>query len=175
MTRKNTRLKTAAAALVCQNDAEMNAFIEQIGIHQRKRADVDTRMNEQLAAVRSSFELEAAPINAVIDELTEAVRIYAEANRPRLINGRLKTLKLAAGEISWRNRPTSVRITNPLAVIAALKSLNLTRFIRTKEEPDKNAMLAEPGAVENVKGVTFLTGEDFVIEPFNTDLGEVRA
>jgi phage host-nuclease inhibitor protein Gam len=59
-------------------------------------------------------------------------------------------------------------------LIARLKSLGLARFVRTREEPDKEAMLAEPDVARAVPGVRIASaGEDFVIEPFNLELAQV--
>jgi phage host-nuclease inhibitor protein Gam len=58
-------------------------------------------------------------------------------------------------------------------VIEALKRLGLTRFLRVKEEINKEAILAEPDAVRDVKGISISQGEDFVIVPLATELEEV--
>ena len=55
----------------------------------------------------------------------------------------------------------------------ALKSFGLERFLRTKEEIDKTAILAEPDAVEHIKGISITQREEFVIVPFETKLEEV--
>ena len=169
-----TRIKTEAAATVFQTREEVDAAIAQIGIAQRERTAIEVAMNAELAAVRASYETLAAPRAAVIKEFRVGVQIWAEANRRELTReGRTKTVKLAAGEISWRTRPPKVRITGEGIVLAALKALGLERFIRTKEEIDKNAILADPEAVTAVKGITLAQGEDFVIKPFATDIEEV--
>lgn len=169
-----TRIKTEAAATVFQTREEVDAAIAQIGIAQRERTAIEVAMNAELAAVRASYETLAAPHAGVIKEFRVGVQIWAEANRRELTReGRTKTVKLAAGEISWRTRPPKVRITGEGIVLAALKALGLERFIRTKEEIDKNAILADPEAVTAVKGITLAQGEDFVIKPFATDIEEV--
>ncbi|OCN21072.1 hypothetical protein AN665_0211575 [Serratia marcescens] len=51
-------------------------------------------------------------------------------------------------------------------------SLGLERFIRRKEEINKEAILNEPSAVSGVAGITVKTGiEDFAIVPFEQDAG----
>lgn len=169
-----TRIKTEAAATVFQTREEVDAAIAQIGIAQRERTAIEVAMNAELAAVRASYETLAAPHAAVIKEFRVGVQIWAEANRSALTReGRTKTVKLAAGEVSWRTRPPKVRITGEGIVLAALKALGLERFIRTKEEIDKTAILADPEAVIAVKGIALAQGEDFVIKPFATDIEEV--
>lgn len=169
-----SRIKTEAAATVFQTREEVDAAIAQIGIAQRERTAIEVAMNAELAAVRASYETLAAPHAAVIKEFRVGVQIWAEANRRELTReGRTKTVKLAAGEISWRTRPPRVRITGEGIVIQALKALGLERFLRVKEEVDKTAILADPEAVTAVKGIALTQGEDFVIKPFATDIEEV--
>lgn len=177
MTRKSTnRIKTEAAAVAFQNREEVNEAIAQIGAAQRERNRIDTAMNEELAAVRARHEQEAAPHAAVIETMKHGIHIWAEAHRDDLTrDGRTKTVKLAAGEFSWRTRPPRVRITGEGIVIQALRKLGLDRFIRTKEEIDKTAILADPDAVSTVKGISLSQGEDFVIKPFETEIEEVQA
>lgn len=173
---KKTRIKSEAVAVTFNNREEVNAAIAEIGAAQRRRDEIQTAMNDELAAVRARFEEEAAPHAGVIKELGHAVQVWCEGNRGELTrDGRTKTAKFAAGEISWRTRPPRVSIRGEGIVLEALKRLGLDRFIRTKEEIDKNAILADPGAVDGVKGVSISQGEDFVIKPFETEIEEVQS
>ena len=73
--------------------------------------------------------------------------------------------------MQWRQRPPSVSIRGQEAVIDLIKRLGLTRFIRTKEEVNKEAVLNEPDEVRGVAGLTVVTGvEDFVITPFEQEV-----
>ncbi|KKT96721.1 MAG: Mu-like protein prophage FluMu host-nuclease inhibitor protein gam, partial [Parcubacteria group bacterium GW2011_GWA2_45_15] len=51
------------------------------------------------------------------------------------------------------------------SILESLKSLKLKRFIRTKEEIDKEAMLKEPETAKTVKGVSISQHEEFVAKP----------
>ena len=52
-------------------------------------------------------------------------------------------------------------------VIETLEKLGLARFLRTKTEINKEAILADPDAVSGIAGLSIQTGvEDFVITPF---------
>lgn len=174
MSKKN-RLKTEAAAVTFTNEHEVDAAIAKIGEAQRERQKLETAMNAELATVKERFEAAAAPYAAVIKALGEPVRIWCEANRVKLTKeGRTKTAKFGAGEVSWRVRPPRVTVRGEGIVIEALKRLGLERFIRRKEELDKNAILAEPSAVQDIKGLSISQGEDFVIKPFASEIEEVR-
>lgn len=172
---KKTRIKSDAVAVTFTNREEVNAAIAEIGNAQRRRDEIATAMNEELALVRARHEDLALPHAAVIKELGHAVQVWCEGNRTDLTReGRTKTAKFAAGEVSWRVRPPRVSVRGEGIVIEALKRLGLDRFIRRKEEIDKQAILAEPAAVQDIKGLSISQGEDFVIKPFETEIEEVQ-
>lgn len=97
---------------------------------------------------------------------------YCEAHRDELTDGgRVKTASLITGEVQWRQRPPSVSVRGAESVIETLKRLGLSRFVRTKEEVNKEAILNEPDNVRGVAGLNIVTGvEDFVITPFEQEV-----
>lgn len=168
------RIKQAAAAWVPQSREEVTAAIAEIGRAQRERERIQAAMNDALAALRQRFEEEARPHAESIVTLSTGVQLWCEAHRAELTNGgKTKTVNLASGEVRWRMRPPSVLVRNAESVIDVLKQLGLGRFVRRKEEVNKEAMLAEPEAVTSIRGVTITQREDFVVEPFETKLEEV--
>lgn len=166
-------VKNAAAEFVAANRDQADETVRAIGELQRKREAIKTAMNEHLARVKASYETDAVPVNEALKTLSHGVQVWAEANRAELTKNGSKTVKLGNGELRWRTRPPSVTVRAAGIVIEALKRLGLTRFIRTKEEINKEAILAEPEAVQDVKGISIGQGEDFVIVPFETELEEV--
>ena len=164
----------APALQVPANQIEAEQLLGDIGKLQRQVAGIELRMNERLAGIKASYEQEAQPLNAEIDEKFRALHAWAEAHRDELLAGRGKTVKLATGELSWRISPPSVRVTKPEAVIEALGRLGLERFVRTKKEIDKQAVLAEPGAVAGVKGISVTHPEEFVAKPFESAIEKVE-
>ena len=174
---KKTRIKLEAAAHpVPQSLGEFNEAIAEIGRIQRERDRIQAEMNDNLAAVRAEYEAIAKPLATRIADLTKGVAMWCEANRAELTReGKTKTARLATGEVSWRTRPPSVVPRGGLAnVIESLKKLGLTRFLRVKEELDKEAILADPTAATLVRGLSISQREDFVVKPFSTELEEVR-
>jgi phage host-nuclease inhibitor protein Gam len=170
---KVARVKAAAAVFVARSRDEADETVRMIGELQRQREVIQTGMNERLAALKAEAETQAAPISAAIKELSHGVQVWAEANRETLCKGGVKTVKLGNGELRWRMRPPSVTVRGAKAVLEALKRLGLDRFIRTKEELDRERVLAEPEAVQDIKGLSVGQSEDFVIVPFATELEEV--
>jgi phage host-nuclease inhibitor protein Gam len=173
--RPATRLKQPAATFPVPQDKDaVVEAIAAIGRHQRERERIQAAMNDALAEVRQGFETQAAPHAEAIKGLSAGVQTWCEAHRDRLTQeGKVKTARLASGEVRWRTRPPSVSVRAVDTVLEALKRLHLTRFIRTKEEVNKEAILTEPEAVSHIKGITINQKEDFVIVPFETELEEV--
>lgn len=166
--------KNAANLNVPQTRIAAEDAVAKIGTLQRERERIQASMNDELAAIKQKFEEQAQPLAAQIQDLTDGVQIWCEANRDELTNhGKTKTAKLASGEVKWRTRPPKVGLRNIPAVIAALKLSRLKRFIRVDESVNKEAILAEPEAVKGVKGITVTQGEDFVIVPFETELEQI--
>lgn len=171
---KVTRIKSAAADYVCQTQAEAVKAVAEIGTLQRERDRIQAAMNDELAVIRQRYEQQAKPHAERIALLATAVQTYAEANRDALTqNGKSKTVSLASGELRWRTTPPSVSIKAVEKVIEALKGFKLDRFLRQKEEIDKQAILAEPEAVEHIKGISITQREEFVVVPFETALEQV--
>lgn len=166
---KPTR-KKAPALPVPRTQAEAEHLLARIGELQREIGRIEADMNDRLAAVKAEHEEAAGPLNLEIETVFSALHAWAEANRDMLCPGRLKTAKLASGEISWRTTPPSVRIAQPDVVMERLKGMGLHDFIRVREEVDKTRILAEPQRVDAVKGISLVQREEFVAKPFSTEI-----
>lgn len=174
MTRATHVKANAARFPVPQGRDEVNEAIARIGLLQRERERIQADMNDELAKVRLRFEELATPLNEQITGLSQGVHTWCEAHRMELTrSGKTKFYDFAAGEIKWRLRPPRVSLQSAENVLETLKRLGLTRFIRVKEQLNKEAMLAEPEVVSGVAGVRIEQSEDFVIVPFGSNLEEV--
>lgn len=152
------------------NQEEAEDMIAQIGALQRQVIAIETAMNDELAAIKRGFEEEAQPLNAKIETLFLGVKAWAETNRTDICKGARKTVSLTSGEISWRKTPKKVTLKKVDDVIQALKSLKLDRFVRTKEEVDKEGILNDVEAVQGVKGITISQKEEFIVKPFESEI-----
>jgi len=175
MAKQPTRIKAEAAKVpVPQTRDEAVENIAVIGRLQRQRARIEADMNDELSRVRQRFEEQAKPLADDIRRLTVGVQTWCEANRDALTQGgKVKFANLPSGEVKWRMRPPKVGLRGIETIIEACKKLGLARFVRQKEEVNKEAMLAEPEIAQTIAGVTITQGEDFVIVPFETELEEV--
>lgn len=165
------RMKAAAAAVsVPQTRGECAADIRALGDLQRDFERERAAMNDAIAAITAQHQPRLEALSQRITALQTGVQTWCEANRVALCGegDKLgKTANLVTGEVSWRMRPPSVSVRNAEGVCETLLTLGLVRFVRTKQEPNKEAMLAEPDAVRGIAGITIVSGvEDFAIVPF---------
>lgn len=168
------RVKTAGSNLPVPQDAmQADEAVQRIGQAQRDLALIQAALDEKLAHAKAEAEAQAKPLAETIERLTAGLQIWATANRDALTQGgKTKTVPMPSGEIAWRTRPPSVSLSNVKALVEALLAeKKLGRFLRTKHEPDKEAMLREPEAAAALPGVTLKTGiEDFVVTPAGAPL-----
>lgn len=164
-----TKIKSKAQATIPQSKLDAQADIKKIGDLQREHLRLSANMNDEIAKITKASAPHLDLLSEQIELLQTGVQTWCEANREMLC-GKGKTANLITGEVSWRQRPPSVRISGADTVIDTLKRLGLTRFVRVKEEPNKDAILAEPDAVRGVAGIAISTGvEDFIIAPFEVE------
>lgn len=169
--RPRTRLKTQAAPAVPQSREEVAELILGIGTDSREITRLEIEMNEALTRLKQDYEQRADPYRQRIGAAQLAVQSWCEANRPELTrHGKVKTAQFTTGEVCWRVRPPSVRITGEESVLFSLRTLGLERFIRTREEINREAILNEPSAVAHVPGIRINQIEDFVVTPFAVEL-----
>lgn len=180
------KAKTRGANLpVPQTKEEASRAITRIGELNRELTRRETDMNDALARIKEQVEAAAEPLRAERAALTEGLKVWCEAHRVELTDGgKVKQADLGTGIIRWRLRPPRVSLPRGDALSALLdrlKSLGLSRFVRTSEEANKEAMLAEPEVARSVPGVRIGSeGEDFIVEPYEAtlatgDLAEARS
>ncbi|MDF3868726.1 host-nuclease inhibitor Gam family protein [Pseudomonas denitrificans (nom. rej.)] len=166
------RLKSAAAVYVPQHRDQVVADIKSIGDLQRELTRLETAMNDEIGKITERYSSPAEDLKQRITVLQTGVQSWCEANRAELTeNHRVKFANLVTGEVQWRIRPPSVSVRGADAVLELLRTKNLIRFIRVKEEVNKEAILNEPDAVVGLPGVTVHRGiEDFAIVPFEQEV-----
>lgn len=177
MTKKTTRTKVAAIEHWVPRDRdEVNAAIAELGRQQRERVRIETAMNDELAQVKARHDAEAKPLGDRISELSKGMHLWCEANRATLTqDGKVKFHDFATGQVKWRLRPPSIAIRGADAVLKMLKDLGMGRFIRSKEEIDKEALLKELDLAKTLAGVTVSQKEDFVVVPHESQIEEVQS
>ncbi len=170
------KTKTLGANLpVPQTREEAASALRRIGDLNREVARIELDLSDAVAQLKETAETDATPKRDEAKALTEGLKLWAEANRDKLTGGKVKYADLGTGKISWRLRPAKVTLRGKVEeIVDRLKSLGLQRFIRTSEEVNREAMLADAETARGVAGVTIGTeGEDFIVEPFEATVSEV--
>ena len=166
------RIKNAAQVWTAQTRDDVAAAIGRIGKLNRDIDVLNAEMNNEIAAIIEKYLPQIDQLKDDLPPLQSGIQTWCESHRAELTqSGKTKTANMITGQISWRARPPSVSIRGTNAVIELLKNKGLDRFVRTKEEPNKEAMLADPDAIRTVPGISIISGvEDFVIEPFEQEV-----
>lgn len=180
-------------ALSLDFEAEKAKHVEIVAEHGRKIAE----LNEAFAKVEDTF-------NEANKQIFEGLKTFAAANRQRLTaDGKTKTVRFATGSMSWKEGSFAVRsprknddlvalIEARCQVISALLDeakakrrrndvelhsatlMKLHAFLRTKVEPNKDAMLADRELASTVPGISITRGpEEFFVEPLAAQIREV--
>ncbi|EHN1693782.1 host-nuclease inhibitor Gam family protein [Salmonella enterica subsp. enterica serovar Newport] len=171
MAKKVSRLKAAAASYTPQSKEQVSVDIKKIGDIQRELTRIEADANDQIAVIMNQNTPKIEALRAELDVLQKGVQTWCEANRSSITKGSSKTANLITGEVAWRTKPDSVSIKGVDLVLEALKKLKLDRFIRRKEEINKDAILADKKAVENIKGISIVSGKEvFSITPFEQEI-----
>ena len=177
-----TAAKTKRPAFTApQTDEEADQLLRDYGNTFNHVVKLEADMNTELARVKARYELAARDAQSRLSAIFDGLSAWGAAHRDRLTNHeKSKTVQLPSGSIGWRLRPPSVRWKKGLKaedIVEAIKALpRMGRFLRTKVEPDKEAMLKEPDAAREIDGVIIgSAGEEFFVAPFGSELSEPKA
>lgn len=167
-TTKKTRAKAPAmTVIVPQNKTEAAQQLYRLGIALREHTRLTTELNDKIAALTKAAQPQLDHLKAQAENWQTGLQTWCEANRATLLADGGKTGELVTGKVGWRNRPPSVTVRGVEDVLQQLRDQQLYRFIREKFEVNKEAVLNDPEAVANVKGLTVVTDvEDFFVVPF---------
>ncbi|EMN7478394.1 host-nuclease inhibitor Gam family protein [Salmonella enterica] len=171
MAKSKSRLKAAAASYTPQSKEQVSVDIKKIGDIQRELTRIEVNANDQIAVIMNQNTPKIEALRAELDVLQKGVQTWCEANRSSITKGDSKTANLITGEVAWRKKPDSVNLKGVEIVIETLKKLKLDRFIRRKEEVNKDAILADKEAVKGITGISIVSGkETFSITPFEQEI-----
>lgn len=159
MAKKARRVITVPASL-----AEAGISLFRIGTLDRSIAAIEGDLAEKIARLRKQADAKSAPLRVERADLADGLELFADANREAILQKNRKSVRIPAGLLGWRVTPTKVEIARGAAakVLAAIKKLKLTQYIRTKESIDKEALLKDRPVIAGVK---YVQREEFFFEP----------
>lgn len=165
------KVKSKAQIYVPQTKEDCAADIKELGDKLRELTRFEADMNDAIAKITQEYQPKFDVLGDRVKVLQNGIQAYCEAHREELTNGnKVKSANLVTGEVMWRVKPASVRITAVETVIETLKRLGLKRFVRTKDEINKEAILLDKDAVKGVAGIKIISGEEqFEINPFEQE------
>lgn len=173
---KVTKAKTKAAVWAPQSREDVVQAIEELGRCQRDLTAIQTLMNNEIAEVQSRYNVQAAPLLARTEELTQGIAGWCEANRKRLTDdGKVKTHDFGSGTVQWRFTPWSVTLRGVEEIIKRIRKMRLgKKYLREKVEINKQALLDDRELLLDgrIEGVSFKQTEEFIITPIETTLDQ---
>jgi phage host-nuclease inhibitor protein Gam len=150
------RYKPSVGKIKTLEDA--NLVLKEIGLLEHQMAVIDGEANKEIAAIKEKCAKEGQGLRSRIADLASLLGAFAEYNKEEYFKDR-KSVDLSFGSFGYR-KSTSISVKK--STLDLLKKLHLDKYIRVKEEPDKEAMsemndeaLAQVDAVRKVKDTFF--------------------
>ncbi len=165
--KKRTAGKTTRAVRIAektpQNSTQAQTMVSRMGEHLRRVRSVRTetkskveKLEEEIASLKAKAEAACDADIVIATQLAALLHAYAEANKDKLTkNNTVKTVTFTTGDsFRWFDTPPKVNILNEASFFAEVKQLKLdSLFIRTKEEPNRDALLANRDTADTLKSV----------------------
>ena len=153
------------------NQKEAEQWLFEAGETQREIAVFELACKEKLAEVKKGNQEVVLRFEQRLQKLAQGISTYANGHRLDFCKDGRKTVRFVNGEFTWRNQPSTVRILDGLKALESIEKQELgEHFIRTSETLNKQALRADPQAVEKIEGVEIVhKGEAFYIKPYPTE------
>jgi len=133
---------------------EANMVLKEIGLLERELEAIDSDAHRQIADIKTKAAKSGEALRKRIADDSALLGAYAEYNRGDLFKDR-KSVQLSFGSFGYRK---STSISTKKTTLELLKKLKLDKYVRVKEEADKEAMaelsdetLAQVDSVRKVK------------------------
>jgi phage host-nuclease inhibitor protein Gam len=164
---------------IIQSRAAMEELVGEIAALTIEQRKLSAEMDRQLQAIREKYDVHLGELKKLVEEKTTVAQAWAEAN-PEEFKGKRKSIEFMHGTVGFRTgtpKLAKLKKWTWKMVLAALK-LNTwgLGYVRTKEEIDKEAILAayrqKVLTTEDVTavGVAVIQEESFFVEPKLTEV-----
>jgi len=122
---------------------------------------IDNDADEQIARLKETAAADGKPLRERYKSCVKAMEAYARYFRGELFKDG-KSLERSFGKFGFRKAPDSVSVSKETAEL--LQKFGLKKFIRTKIEPDKEAMLSLDDETLEKVAAARKQKEDFFVE-----------
>ncbi len=144
------------------NWEEVDQALRRMGEIDIRLTKIEGDMTLKINEIRAEYDTKAEGLKAERKAIEEQITLFAEAHKEEFAKNRSKDLTF--GVVAFRI-VHKVVVRSKAACLAALKALGLVQYIRTIEEPDKEAMSGlDAGTLAKV-GATLKTEDKLRIEP----------
>ena len=180
------RIKITPPTITTRDEAEaaLNELAEKVN---EKRA-IAAEMDAQLLSVKDEYQPDLTKCDEAINLKAKQLEAWAIAH-PEIFPKNRKSVDMVAGTIGFRKDTPSLVLLNRTVswakVLAVLTKARWRKFIRTKMEVDKDAILARAGTLEKPTkfqrttlpglGLKIVQEEKFFVEPNLTEAKPVEA
>lgn len=144
-TKTNSRIKAAAARRVnppvSREEAEL--WVGRAADLKHEEAELKAAMDAEVTAVRHRYEQQLTSVASEMEEVRLGLEAWADGHRAEF--GERRSLEMLHGVVGWRLASPSLHPRKGFtlaAVLERLRTLGRTDLIRTKEEVNKEAILA---------------------------------
>jgi phage host-nuclease inhibitor protein Gam len=122
---------------------------------------IDNAADEKIAAIKAEAATVGKPLRDRYKGMVKTMEAYARYFRGELFKDR-KSMERPFGSFGFRKAPDAVSVSKETAEL--LKKFGLKQYVRTKIEPDKEAMLALDDETLAQVGAARKQKEDFFVE-----------
>ena len=137
------RVKKAIITNVSFDDAQQAS--ETFAQNQTRLSKIEAKMNEELNKVKSKYQDEITEIKEALEEPMQVLEVYA--NEQKHTWGKKKSFEFLHSIVGFRTGTPSVtkskKVTWDFITEQLAKAKDMLSFVRTKQELNKEAILAE--------------------------------
>lgn len=135
-----------------------------------KEKEILAKMDVEITAIRSGYQKELTELQTIKATAFENLQNYAENNRDDF--GKLKSIEFSHGTLGFRTGTPALKTMKGFtwASVLTLLKLRLPQYVRNKEEPAKDKILADretPLLKKNLEKIGLYVDQDetFFVEP----------
>ncbi len=170
---KKREKKTVYSGITSEQMEQAFADYAKADARQQK---ITAEMDIQMAKIREKWQDELTKLAETKDNAFDILQAYALENRDELFSKR-KSLETTHGTLGFRTGTPTLETRKGFTWASVLEMLKefLPNYVRTKEEPAKDKLLAdredeEVAALFPKMGVVVVQDETFFVEPKKEDL-----
>jgi len=153
--------RTKSNEMTIKSLEEADFILKEMCELESKIEEIDNEANEQIAQIKETAAKEGKPLRDRYKSCVKAMEAFARYFRGEFFKDK-KSLSRTFGTFGFRKAPDSISVTKDTADL--LQKHGLDEYVRTKIEPDKEAMLSLDDETLATVGAARKQKEDFFVE-----------